>query len=518
LLQVVFSMLSFSPANAVFSLRVVNRVALLAFTLVLIAGCSSRDIATFAAPENASEVPVVQQTRESNSGGTAVDNNNVNTGSADSNDSESEGDKSESDASEGGSTGKSVTNGNNNSGQTQSFTKTETDTELFDSDSYLLMVNVDEIVKVSPITGEFTALAQLPCWDEFTGPADVINDEVYVTANDNTLKAYSATSGKRHWNMSLGWNHPAGLASPAVCVAPICYVRDTANEIVAVDVDTQTVLWTRAIETSREKKFPANGEAILVSGGRVFLTTRLHEEERSALKVLNRFTGKIEKTIYYGNNETYTPVIVNSMLIVPIENSLLAYDLESLELLWQSDFIGTGGIAGTGEIVIAENTIVFNARSVNDAGKVNGRILVGVDLNSGSINWTLSGGLDSSTHFTPQTNGKIIYTAITTPCDELAIGCRVGNPIAIEATTGNTLWKTRNVVYTDPLVASGRVFFSTWAENATLNNDTQFVSLNALSGAVTMQASNTSGAASMPPMLKNQQSINRIAPFRTYQN
>lgn len=334
--------------------------------------------------------------------------------------------------------------------------------EQMNEDSYLLTTNDEELYRVSAATGASVLLHEFPLGIEFLEPVDVVDNMVIATANDNTINGINATTGEFLWEYGLGRYDVFGDESTAICVNPICYAVGSGDELSALNVVNENLLWGFDLRSVSSNAIDEIGPAMSVGEDHVYIVGNFANIGASTLLVFDRHTGDIVERINLDGYRSSEAKQVGSTLLIPTWESLLAYDTDTWTPLWSTNFNGeNNGLYRTYSLVVAGNVVAFSsAAETTGDDDLDKRFTVGVDINTGSIIWTVDSGDFSGLRFDPQSDGTNFYTAYTVYSSLGGFRQKKGYPMAIDAQTGSVLWKhdRLNVSY-EPLAAAGHLFF-----------------------------------------------------------
>ncbi len=291
------------------------------------------------------------------------------------------------------------------------------------------------------------------------------NDELYM-ASGNSVYAVSADSGQDLWTFEYSGDlyingitviddsayFTVGPSAPGAGVV-------TVQDLLAIDADSGEKIWRRRTRNMATTDRVTRFGTIIVLNGDMYAIDNHHR-----LYVVDPEDGTVKQRIGGPSNpdiefDQSTPVIESDTLYSwSADGSVIAYDLESDEVLWESDEIGSG----SPPIIHNRSECVF--WNSDDSS------LYGIDSKSGDELWqsdsiTESGGINTSYNgdmfissrdgelfcfdideremrWSIETNASIgTYPVIVD--DVLYIGNDFGQLRAYDATSGELIWTYR---------------------------------------------------------------------------
>jgi len=377
------------------------------------------------------------------------------------------------------------------------------------NDSSILIVPADEeLYKVNALTGDAELLHELALGLQFKAPVDVVGNTVVATATDNTMNGIDINTGELLWEATLGATDFGGGQSSPVCAGEVCYANGSGGDIGAINIRTQQTLWSKSDRRTRYRLFV--GDYIIAAGD-------YYESNRSAIVVLNRHDGSEQHSFQLNDIAWARPRVYGSMLFVPTEGSLQAYDINTWQLVWNSPFFGEQGFYRTGNLTFAGNVVAFTT-SIETTGddSVDEYVLVGLDVNTGALMWSVNGGEFTNYKFDPQSDGTTIYSAVSEYQSTAGYEAKHGLPFAVDPATGNKFWQGTDEISDDPLVAAGQLFVTRIFDSSVggvRDNYVGFASLDARTGAVSMRAPRVNEYDALAPVLVHNNQVHRPEPF-----
>jgi len=185
-------------------------------------------------------------------------------------------------------------------------------------DSFLIVPADEELYKVNAITGDSKVLYELPFGIDFKAPVDVVGNTVIATASDNTMNGIDINTGEWLWEVGLGASNVERGQSSPVCAGDLCYASGSGGEFVAFNIRTQKPVWSMFNTKTRYR---------LIVGDYIIAAGDFYESNRSAIVVSNRHDGSELHTFDLNDIAYANPRVYGSMLFVPTEGSLQAFDL-----------------------------------------------------------------------------------------------------------------------------------------------------------------------------------------------
>lgn len=398
--------------------------------------------------------------------------------------------------------------------------------EALSADSFLLTVSRDEIFRVSPVSGIPEVLYTLPnIGDRFVGPPDVLGNLVLIGDNNNTLHVINLDTGNLDWKQDLNVAEPRveKATSVVVCADPVCYVAGATGVLLGFNPITREVFVAANLHTNN-----GGGDVdslrirpLLVQGNYIYAATDYGNSASAALQILDRVSGALVKRIALGDVAMGVPVLKDNLILVATQTSINAYSTDSYQLIWQSDFDGSNGLSGTGDMAVAGDIVVVTSDDVGNRYGSDGRVFVGVSVNTGELLWTANAGVETG-KFSPQTDGTTIFTAQSHVCaGTFSVGtCKSGFPIALKPETGQVLWDTtkwRYVVKGEPLVAAGSLYFGKLQET---HPDTPkrfgFIAIDKATAEINYHAPQVDTLYTTTPILVNNGKVHRADHYPVY--
>lgn len=304
----------------------------------------------------------------------------------------------------------------------------------------------------------------------FRGPIDVANGTIISVANNNGIYGLDIETGEVLWGGPLGSfkSTSAGNPSPPVCVDDFCYAMGNGGELVAINVASQTILWTTDLIPEAEVRLNIN--PLLVTNDTIFASAA---DSTSGLFMVSRSTGNIEQELENGVASRAGDLL----LIRGQPPGLRAYDFETLEPVWSfsSLVVSTPAVAG--------DVIAFHAQELSVA-ETEGQRIVGIDRRDGSFLWEREAGTMQS-FFHPVSDGQYFYSHFAEPCR--GEFCKSGYPMALNPSDGSLVWTNEDAKNKGlaPVVVNGRLMYddlSTFTGGIGLQ--TGVASLNAANGSI----------------------------------
>lgn len=375
------------------------------------------------------------------------------------------------------------------------------------NDNSVLIVPADnELYKVNALTGDSELLHKFSSGLNFKAPVDVVGNTIIATATDNTLNGIDINTGELLWEVGLGASDRTGGQSSPVCAGEVCYASGSGGEFGAYNVSTQQPGWSI---TDRKTRYT------LIVGDYVIRAGDYYESNRSAIVVLNRHDGSEQHSIKLNDIAWGRPRVYGSMLFVPTEGTLEAYDISTWQLVWKAPFFGEQGFYRTGNLTFAGNVVAFNTTiDTDDDDSLDEYVLVGLDVNSGALMWSINSGEITSYRFDPQSDGTTIYSAVSEYYSVAGYSSKRGTPFAVDPATGNILWQSTEEISDDPTVAAGQLFVTRVTGSGGVGNFySGFGSLDARNGAVSMRAPRVNDYDALAPVLVHNNQAYRPEPF-----
>ena len=384
--------------------------------------------------------------------------------------------------------------------------------------SYLLMTARDELFRISATTGDVKLLHELSGID-FVGPVEVVGDQIVVTTDDNALNGFDLNTGSLKWEYFLGDYDTFGEVSSEFCAGTTCYAIGSGYEISAVNVEDEKTIWFKDFVTEEKEIGWSATVSLSVIGDYVFVVGDFDTTRNSTLTILNRETGSVVNKIAFNDYVFSTPRLIGSSIIVPTDNSLRAYNVNTMDLLWQTGFNGENGLRRVFPLTVAGNVVSFVSLVDNDNDDRADRwVLVAVDAGSGSILWTHDAGDAEGLRFNPQSDGTTIYAVEAEDSNTLGYQQKEGKPFAVDAATGRLVWKNDSVdAKHEPLVAAGHLYFGDMFVGAAVGNSySGFTAMDKHTGKVVMGALNLSSPYTEAPVMVHNNKIYRPDPWPSY--
>jgi len=139
-----------------------------------------------------------------------------------------------------------------------------------------------------------------------------------------------------------------------------------------------------------------------------------------------------------------------------------------------------------------------------------------LDVNTGTLLWSINSGEITRFPFDPQSDGTTIYFAVVE--SQIIVGFRSikGYPFAVDPATGNKLWQSDNYIGDEPLVAAGQLFVTEIFDSSVGgvgDSYSGFASLDARTGAVSMRAPRVDDNNALGPVLVHNNQVHRPEPL-----
>lgn len=357
----------------------------------------------------------------------------------------------------------------------------------FNDTSFLITNNEAAVYKVSPITGAAQVVVNFEDDFEFVPPADVIGDIVYMSANDNSINAMNASTGRFLWDTPIGVYQNARFAnfpSAVVCDDSTCWARGSTGVLMAVDASNGTPRWLTPLHPSGGFEEELDGSEILVTEDKIYLTaykvgTALFPDSVDpALFVINRSDGTILQKIELNFTGRGVPRIIGHTLLVSTWREILAFDVTSYELLWS---ISDPALGFTRADVVG-NVVVFGAFDGED------HVIAGADLASGTPLWSVPAG-SADNPYSSTTDGQLIYSMVGESDTSTFYTPPGEGSMAINPSDGSIVWMSDGLItFTEnPLVVFGKAFYGYHTTRLDENLDSAprgLTAVNAQTGAV----------------------------------
>jgi len=279
----------------------------------------------------------------------------------------------------------------------------------------------------------------LPAGTTFLGPPEVIADQIIVTADDNTLNAINLNTRELDWERTLGRSNARGDASAVVCANPICYASGESGTIGTIDIRTQEPLWSASLHSEGRSDEVIRVRPLLVAGDFVYAGTDYANNDEPLLQIFNRHTGDSVRKLQLDESLRSVPVIAGDNILVSTLSSVRAYNKDTYDFVWRTDFDDLDNLFRTSDMALAGDVVVIVAFTQNPSDR---QIFVGIDINTSAVLWTQDAGTQDSL-YSPQTDGTNIYSNSSEICAAVIVGpCDNGSPIALRADTGEVIWST----------------------------------------------------------------------------
>jgi len=337
---------------------------------------------------------------------------------------------------------------------------------------------------------------------------DVVGDTVISTASDNTLNGIDINTGALLWEVGLGAESSTGGQSSPVCVGVLCYASGSGGDFSAFNVITRKAIWTMSSTKTRFRS---------VVGDYVIAAENFFDNNQSGIVVSSRHDASEIHSFKLSDVVWANPRVHGSKLFVPTEVALEVYDLGSWELLWTAPFFGESGFYRAGNLTFAANVVALNS-TIETTGDdlLDERVLVGLNINTGALLWSIKIGDIDAFAFNPQSDGTTIYSAVAELERIAGFKTKKGYPFAVEPASGNILWSRRNHIAEGPLVAAGQMFVPDLFDSSVGGageNYFGFASLDVRNGDVSMRAPSVKPNYAIGPVLVHNEKVYRPEPF-----
>ncbi|MGH8529002.1 MAG: outer membrane protein assembly factor BamB [Nevskiales bacterium] len=246
------------------------------------------------------------------------------------------------------------------------------------------------------------------------------NDVLYTADYDGRVTAFNAKDGKKLWRQALELNVAGGpgIAGDRLAVGTL------DGEVVALDRRDGKLAWRAAV--SGEVLAPPAGTAdVLIAHS---LSGRIYGFGTRGGQRLWSFD-RIAPTLTLRGNSG--PVIAGELALVGLDNGkLIAADLKNGQVKWETPVSLPAGRSELERLVDIDTEAALTADTAYAVSY--GANLAAVDLSSGALRWRQPVASNAGL----ATDGKRIYVSDVD-----------GRVLALDASTGATLWKQEGLLY-----------------------------------------------------------------------
>ena len=379
--------------------------------------------------------------------------------------------------------------------------------------------NVANVVQHTGATGPLTRI-----WDKGVGdgsgrkgfvsaPPVVANGVIYIMDSDNTVRAFSESSGDRLWEYKIekqegestrtqntsivdrvrdpvsfldGSGRDKDSVGGGVAVdGGILYATSGLGIITALDAATGAPIWTRPTRTPLHS-------APTVSEGRVFAITDDNEimafDARNEGDVLWTYQGIVETARML---TAPVPAVVGDTVIAPFSSGeIVALRAQNGGLLWQDALSSTARLTPLASLndiafgpAVADGFVIATAQS---------GVMTAFDLRTGQRIWSQPAGSLGM----PWIAGDTVFTATTD-----------GKVAALSKLDGTVQWVQQLQTFEKPEKRKDRVVWSgpvlAGERLVVVSSNNQLVVLNPFDGSI-LETRKTGGDVMVPPVIANE--------------
>jgi outer membrane protein assembly factor BamB/PKD repeat protein len=236
----------------------------------------------------------------------------------------------------------------------------------------------------------------------------------------------SAATGEADYTVSVGGGTTLGSSGPTVVNGVAYLASETSNEVIAIDLGTQTEKWRTSTTNTPDG-------AVHVVDGVAYLT-----DLQGEVYALDTETGDVIWQKNYGTSYmASSPTLVDGTLYVSSSDGNL-YALNPDDGTTQWTYSGTGEVRSSSPTVSNGNVFV---------GDMDG-VLHAVDKDTGDVNWTSQIG-----------DGSLGIMSSPTVYEGLVFAGTQGNTLkAFNISTGDTVWTAAGARENTPTISNGILY------------------------------------------------------------